>query len=91
MYIKIDNPYYKLNDNEVAIIKDISKITFTEYEIEGNNIAVDNLMVVIEDLLTEYHRKEEELEDLHNEISENYELKRVNPYEEYGVSERDFL
>jgi hypothetical protein len=91
MYYKLDNPHYKLNDNEVAIIKDISKITFTDYKIEGNLIEVDTLIGAIEDLLTEYHRKEEELEDLHNEISENYELKRVNPYEEYGVSEKEFL
>lgn len=90
MYVKLDNPYYGLNDNEVAIIKDISKITFADYEIEANHIPVDNLMVVIEDLLTEYHRKEEELEDLHNEISENYELKNVDLYSEYGISEADF-
>jgi hypothetical protein len=91
MYYKLDNPYYKLNDNEVAIIKDISKITFTDYEIEGGLIPADTLMVVIEDLLTEYHRKEEELEDLHNEISENYELKKVDLYSEHGISERDFI
>lgn len=83
--------YMVLTDTELNRIKKVSKITFTEYEVQGNFISGDTLLAALEDLLVSYHAKEEELEDLQKEISENYELKKVSLYEEYGVSERDFL
>lgn len=83
--------YYELREGEYDVMHEITKITFADYEMKGNLIPVDALVVALEDLLSEYRRKEEEIEDLKNEIEENYELKRTNPYEEYGVSERDFI
>jgi hypothetical protein len=65
-----------LTDTELEKINEISKITITDYEVQGNFISGDTLLAALEDLLAFYHFKEEELEDLHKEISENYELKR---------------
>lgn len=68
--------YMLLTDTELEKINEISKITITDYEVQGNFISGDTLLAALEDLLAFYHFKEEELEDLHKEISENYELKR---------------
>jgi translation initiation factor 6 (eIF-6) len=80
-----------VTDTELNRVKEVSKITITDYEVQGNFISGDTLLAALEDLLVSYHAKEEELENLQQEISENYELKKVNPYIEYGVSENDFL
>jgi len=82
--------YYKLENDELEKIKEVSKITFTDYELLGDFIPVENMMNVIEDLLYEVHKFEEEIQDMQRDIENNYELKNVNPYEEYGMSERDF-
>ena len=68
--------YIELTDTELEKINEISKITITDYEVQGNFVSGDTLLAALEDLLAFYHFKEEELEDLHKEISENYELKR---------------
>lgn len=68
--------YMLLTDTELEKINEISKITITDYEVQGNFVSGDKLLAALEDLLAFYHFKEEELEDLHKEISENYELKR---------------
>lgn len=82
--------YIVLTDTELERVKRVSEITLTKYEVQGNFISGDTLLAALEDLLVFYNAKEEELEDLQKEISENYELKKVSPYEEYGVSEADF-
>lgn len=83
--------YMVLTDTELDKVKEVSKITITDYEVQGNFISGDTLLAALEDLLVSYHAKEEELEDLQKEISENYELKKVDEYGEYGISMRDFL
>lgn len=81
---------YELNDTELRRIEEISSITGSDYELKGNFIPVESLLAAAEDMLMKYGVLEEKLNDLQQEISENYELKQVNPYIEYGVSERDF-
>lgn len=83
--------YYSLNEKELKKITEISDITATDYELKNNLILVDNLVAALEDMLYEYKHKEEELEDLKQDIDNNYELKRINLYEEYGISEKDFI
>ena len=83
--------YRKLNNDELEIIKRVSKITFTDYEVKDDYIPVESLLVAIEDLLVEIGRLEEERKDIEQDIENNYELKNVNSYEEYGISERDFI
>ena len=82
--------YYKLDEDEFRRIKEASEITYTDYELQADFIPVENLMSVIDDLLVELDNKEEKIKELENDIENNYELKSVNPYTEYGVSERDF-
>ena len=48
-------------------------------------------MSCIDELLTEVEKLQGKVKDLEDDIDNNYELKNVNPYEEYGVSERDFI
>ena len=81
--------YYELNDSEYEKIREISSITFTDYDLKANLIPVDNLMAAIEDLLAEYHHKEEELEDLKQEIEDNY--KPISYEEQIGYNPKDFL
>lgn len=82
--------YYKLDNDELEKINRVSNITFTDYELKGNFISVESMMSAIEDLLIEIDKLEEAKKDMQQDIENNYELKNVNPYEEYGISERDF-
>lgn len=80
--------FYKISDEK---LKEITKITMGDYEAKLNYIPSENIINIIDDLLSEIHRLEEKNQDLEQEIENNYELKEVNPYEEYGISERDFI
>ena len=82
--------------NEVFIRVD----TFSKSEIEKINkyacknytnkdiISVEDLVVIIEELGCECESLEEKIDDMEQDIRDNY--KPVSPYEMYGVSERDF-
>lgn len=83
--------YYKLSSSEYNALKKVEDITCSDYEIVGNFIPVDMLIGVIEDLLVEIDRLEEEKKDREQDIENNYELKETNFYEEYGISEEDFF
>jgi hypothetical protein len=83
--------YYKLDTSEHERIDKISKITCTDYDLKGDFILIDNMMCLIEDLLVEYETLEEKIKDMEQDIENNYELKEVNPYIEYGVRENEFL
>ena len=81
MYVKITEDLYN----------QISDATLVDYEMENGLVSVDNIMSMLADLVLEIHNREEQLEDLQKEISENYELKKVDLYNEYGISEKDFI
>ena len=53
-------------------------------------VTIENLLSVIEDLSWEIEHYKEEIKDLKRDINENYELKKFDPYEEYGISEYMF-
>ena len=80
--------YCKLQEKEIEKIKRVSKITYTDYEIEGRFIPVENLMAAIEDLLIELDKAEEKLEELERDRDENY--KPISYAEQIGYRERDF-
>ena len=82
--------YLKLEEKEMEMMEKIQKITETDYDIKDDFINADNLIVALEDLFHQYNEKEHEIKELKNDIEQNYELKKFNPYEEYGVSEKDF-
>lgn len=83
--------YWELSDKDLEKIKKISDITGTDYELKGNLVPVDSLIYALLDMLTEYTNKQEEIEDLKQDIEDNYEPKKIDPYEEYGISMNDFI
>lgn len=76
-----DKMYYKLSDDEKEIIKKVQKRTITEYDIQNDFINVEHIMYMVEDLLNEIDRLEEELEEEIQDKNDNY--KRLS-YEEMG-------
>lgn len=69
----------------------LEKITGTDYDFKGNYLLSENITTVFEDLISEIDRLEEKNSDMQKEIEENYEPKKIDPYEEYGISEKDFI
>lgn len=82
--------FYKLDGNDYTTIKKVEELTCTDYDRLGNFMPVESLMSCIDDLLTEIEKLQEKVKEKENDIENYYELKNVNPFEEYGVSERDF-
>lgn len=73
--------YYKLSDDEKEIVKKVQGRTITEYDIQNDFIAVQDMMYMVEDLLNEISRLEEEKEEIIQDRNDNY--KRLS-YEEMG-------
>lgn len=76
-------------------LKKIENRTLSNYEgvkVEENHSWINdfNTIGMIEDLLCEIENLEEEISDIKQERDEYYELKKENPYVEYGVSENEF-
>ena len=76
-----DKMYYKLSDDEKEIVKKVKKRTITEYDIQNDFINVEHIMYMVEDLLNEIDRLEEELEEEIQDKNDNY---RKLSYEEMG-------
>ena len=76
-----DKMYYKLSDDEKEIIKKVQERTITEYDIQNDFINVEHIMYMVEDLLNEISRLEEEKEEIIQERNDNY---RPLSYEEMG-------
>lgn len=76
-----DKLYYKLSDDEKEIVKKVQKRTITEYDIQNDFINVEHIMYIVEDLLNEIDRLEEELEEEIQDKNDNY---RRLSYSEMG-------
>lgn len=88
----------RVTPDNYEILKKASDITLVDYDIkwfDAENyegyIDSEGLLSMIEDLIVEYNHKEEELEDIKQDIEDNYTPRRIDPYEEYGVSRNDFF
>lgn len=88
----------RVTPDNYETLKKVSDITLVDYDIkwfDAENVEgyidSEGLLSMIEDLIVEYNRKKEELEDLYQDIEDNYEPKRIDPYDYYGVSRSDFL
>lgn len=81
MYLKLDWELYEK----------VCKATGGDYEAVGEFLSYDGIVGIVEDLLLEIEAKNEQLEDIKNDMEENYVLKKNDPYEEYGINERDFI
>ena len=67
--------YEKLGKEELEMIKNISKLTMTNYEITGDFIPVDSWKSLAEDLLYEFDKLQEEFEDYKEFVKDNYKQK----------------
>jgi len=84
----MENKFYYKCDRE--LMNKVAEITMVDYEMWKEFIPIDSLEIALKDLLCEYNKKIEELEDLKQEMEDNYEPRKIDPYDEFGVSERDF-
>ena len=80
--------YCKLPEKDIEILKKVSEITYTDYEIDGEYVPIEKFMFMIEDLLIELDKAEEKYNDLEEQLRENY--RPISVAEQYGISERDF-
>lgn len=54
-------------------------------------VSIEDLLGKIEDQDDEIFSLKEKIEDLENDIRENYELKNIDQYDYYGVDKKDFM
>lgn len=85
-----------VNESNFDILERASKMTATEYEIKwfdaeniSGYISTDNLLSIIEDLMCEVDRLQEELEDMEQDIQDNY--RPIPVAEQVGISDKDFI
>lgn len=81
--------FYVKFDKE--LIDEVEEITDVDYERKEDVLLADNVISIIKDLIYEIHKRDEMINDIKEEIEEKYELRQIDPYEEYGISERDFI
>lgn len=80
---------------EEKLYKRIMEVTDTDYEATLQKdynvyVSVDSIYAMLQDLVDEYDHKEEEYNDLKEDMDNNYELKKEDVYDVYGVSRNDF-
>lgn len=64
------------------LIDKIEEITCTDYERKGDYIPAENIENMIKDLLCEIDRLSEKIEDMENDIRDNY--RPISNEEMYG-------
>lgn len=74
-------------DIDYNLKKDIEKIV--NYEIKPFQMAEDDVISLLEDLVNSYQYLEAKLNDLKKDVEDNY--KPLTPSELYGVSDKDFI
>jgi len=89
MKLQLEKLKYELDEKEIKQIKQIEDITGVDYEIKGNLIPLDSFICMAKDMLYEYHKIEEEKNDIEKDIEDNYTPIKPD-YSYYGVSESDF-
>lgn len=83
--------YVKLDEYDMKMLKEASELANEKYKIEGDFIEVEELFGVIETLMYAVDDWKFKYEELENDLEENYELKSFDPYDEYGISQSDFI
>lgn len=83
--------YIRIDDLGEELYKKVKEITFTNYAIDEDRtlISIENLIGMIEDLVYSYEHKQEELEDLENDIEDNY--RPIPQAEQYCINDDDFI
>ena len=87
----------RIDESNYESIKKAMNITLVDYNINWydaenikGHIESDELLTIIEDLIVEYHKLEEKLEEKEEYCKEYHQPKKINYYEEYGINEKDF-
>ena len=78
--------YRRLDEYEQKLIKKVQERTITDYEVLGEFIPVDSFISMLEDLLAEVDRLEEEKEDIERDMQDNY--RKVTVEEQIDYSDR---
>lgn len=78
VYVKIDN----------EMIKKVEAITMTNYD-TTSMVSVDKLVDMLNDIIVEYNRLEEEKEDIENDLENNYQ--KIDKNEQYEIYNHDFI
>lgn len=78
--MKETKTYYRIDEEEQNLIKEIENITITDYEIFGEFIPNESLLNIIKDLMYEYHKLEEKIQELND---------NENPYEYDNYRDRE--
>ena len=65
--------YLELSD---CLLEKINKVSGMDYELKGNFMPSEKVFSLIEDLLCEIENKQEKIDDLEQNIEDNYE--RIN-------------
>lgn len=87
----------RINDSVWATLRKAIEITGVDYDIKWYDaenfegyIREVYIETLIADLLVEYGKLQEELEDTKQHCKEFHQEKAINYYEEYGINEKDF-
>lgn len=84
----------KLKDYDLRLLERVSNKMNLDLNIkEIDNefyIKQEDLLSAIDELYDSVGFLEEKIEDLEQDIQENYEPKKFNPYKEYGISKSEF-
>lgn len=81
--------FQKLTSDEYEMIKKIERITLSDYELIGDFVPSESLMIIIEDLYVELEKEREKNADLRQDIKDNY--RPISIAEQVGISDRDFV
>lgn len=63
---------------EEKLLKKVVEITTTDYEIKGNMLPCESIIPMIEDLVMSVEHYKEELEDIKNDLLNNYTRNQEN-------------
>lgn len=81
----MENVYVKIDDE---IIRKVESITMTNYN-ATDMVSLDKILDMLNDMIVEYNRLEEEKEDLENDLENNYQ--RIEQKDQYEIYNRDFV
>jgi hypothetical protein len=80
--------YRVLDEKDLLLMERVKKITGNNY-VENNQVEVDKMLDIIQDLICEVGRVQEELEDLQNDVHDNY--KRIRNSEMCDINDNMFV
>ena len=87
--MRVDENTYKIIQKAKELTDGVYDIYWKDSENIDGYIETDTLLSIIDDLIWEVKYKDEELEDLKNDLDSNYV--RVSISDQVDISDRDFI